>query len=84
MYGRGRRTATDAGHAPILMEPVVGTVRVAVDGSLTSARVHPLDPVGRPRGTVAAKVDERWLSVPLIAGAFWYEVVTDRQRLSQR
>ena len=84
MYGRGRRTATDAGHAPILMEPVVGTVRVAVDGSLKSARVHPLDPVGRPRGTVAAKVDERWLSVPLIAGAFWYEVVTDRQRLSQR
>ena len=77
-YGPGRKTATDPGHAPILMEPVVGTVRVAVEGSPKSAQVHPLDSIGRPRGSLAANVDGRSLTVPLIAGAFWYEVVVSR------
>jgi hypothetical protein len=77
-YGPGRKTATNAGRAPILMESVVGTIRLTIEGSPTSVEVQPLDSVGRPIGALAADVKENALTMPLISGAFWYLVAVKR------
>jgi len=47
-----RTKVIDLGHAPILMEPVRGTVRLALDRPVKTVNLYGLDSVGRRPGVV--------------------------------
>jgi 16S rRNA C1402 (ribose-2'-O) methylase RsmI len=76
--GAGRTKVVDPGHAPILMEPVQGRVRLALQQPPASAQAYALDSVGRRRDAVALLQGGDGLTIPLTSGAFWYEVVIGR------
>ena len=73
-----RKRATDAGHPPIIMEPVRGRVVLQLEGEPTSVEAYPLDPAGRRQGAIAASRQGAEISVPLDADSFWYEIVIAR------
>jgi hypothetical protein len=73
--GAGRTKVVDPGHAPILMEPVQGRVRLALQKPVVSVQAYALDSVGRRRDAVAPLQDGDGLTIPLTSGAFWYEAV---------
>jgi len=75
VFGPARSKIVDAGHAPILMEPVRGRVRLALQKPVVAAETYALDSVGQRRDTVAPLQDGDGLTIPLASSAFWYEVV---------
>lgn len=77
-YSPDRRTATDAGGPPILMEPVRGRVGIALQRPARAARAYVLDPAGARAQEVAVSLAQNALSIELTADAFWYELEITR------
>jgi hypothetical protein len=78
VYVETKRSARDPGHAPILMEPVRGTVRIAIAKPVRAAAAYALDSVGERMGHVDVAREDGAVGVALTADAFWYEVVLAR------
>ncbi len=73
-YRRSRTRLSDAGGAPILREPVLGTLAIKREsGGVT---VYPLDENGVRGEGRQAKVEDGWLRLPL-EGHMYYEIVAD-------
>jgi hypothetical protein len=78
VYAEAKRSAKDPGHAPILMEPVRGRVRIAIAKPVRAAAAYALDSVGERMGHVDIAREDGAVGVALTADAFWYEVVLAR------
>jgi putative sterol carrier protein len=76
--GPARTKVLDVGRAPILMEPVRGAVKLALDRPVKTVEVYGLDSVGQRRHPVMAARDADAVVVPLVADCFWYEVIVTR------
>jgi hypothetical protein len=78
VYSGGKRRAVEAGHGPILMEPVRGKAVVALQAPVRAVEAYALDSVGRRRSAVEVGGEGNVITIPLDADAFWYEVVIRR------
>jgi hypothetical protein len=78
VYAAGRKSAYEAGEAPILMQPVRGEIGLRMAGSDESVEVYALDSIGGRTGVVEVEREESRVVVPLEADSFWYEVVMAR------
>jgi putative sterol carrier protein len=80
VYGPGKTRAINAGRAPILMQPVRGTVRLVFAERPVAVEVYALDSIGRRQGTAAIIRQGAAATIPLAADAFWYEVAVRGRR----